>query len=57
MKQSLRSKMIAFFMASVVVAALGFGLIWINLHTLSTEIQNFYEKDFPEFKKTYVFKP
>ena len=54
MKRSLRSKMIAFFMASVVVAAVGFGLIWINLHALSREIQHFYESDFPGLKKTYA---
>lgn len=54
MRQSLRSKMIAFFMASVVVAAIGFGLIWVNLHVLSGQIQQFDAKDFPDLKKTYA---
>lgn len=43
--------MIAFFTATVVVSAIGFGLIWMNLHNLKGEIQSFYEQDYQSLDK------
>ncbi len=53
MVRSLRMKMILFFLAIVAVSAVGFGLIWWNIHQLSKEINSFQTEYFPQLKKTY----
>jgi len=54
MKQSLRTKMISFFLAVVVVSSIGFGLIWVNIHTLTKDVHSLSETDFPKLKNTYL---
>lgn len=52
MKLNLTGKMVAYFLVAVLISAIGFGLIYYNLQSLSDDITNAQQQELPRLEKS-----